>query len=152
MVFVALFLVGVNSIKIMFALLHMLISKWDRCCVRCHKRKLHSDVFKRLIEDQETGKEAAFVVYYDFIRTGSKMRISTSDDPEYLQSNIRSSVNDGKVYRGFNKKDIKRKQKISDGRKKCKHFWYISISEYLDKLCLFASIWIFNLLIKLFSI
>ena len=81
--------------------------------------RFHSTVFKRLLEVRETGKEAAFVVYYDYIRAGSKMRISANDDPDYLRSTIRSSVNDRKVYRGFNKKEMRRKQRIAAGIKRC---------------------------------
>ena len=103
----------------MLSTLHSCVSFLNRILVILHMDRFHSTVFKRLLEVRETGKEAAFVVYYDYIRAGSKMRISANDDPDYLRSTIRSSVNDGKVYRGFNKKEMRRKQRIAAGIKRC---------------------------------
>ena len=120
--YIAMFLVGVNVFKILLSLMHMMVSWIDRCRVNRLKRSMHSEVFKNITADEETGKDDAFVVYYDFIRADSRIRVSTAQDPDYKKSNIRSSINDENVYRGFDLKEIIRKQLIADGTKKSKRY------------------------------
>ena len=118
--YLALFLVGVNAIKIAFSMLHMVMSWIDRCRVNSLIKTKTSNVFKN-IADEEAGKEKdVFVVYYEGINADSNIRISATDDPEYLKSSIRGSVNDDQVYRGFDRKEILRKQRIADGSHKSK--------------------------------
>jgi hypothetical protein len=75
-----------------------------------YRRK--SEVFKNADKMQDVQKEEVFGVYYE--DNGEEMRISRKTTKQQ-KKNIRSSVNDNQIYRGFSKREITNIQRMSQG-------------------------------------
>lgn len=111
--YIGIFLVIVMFFRILFAMIYKCKAKCDRVKVRHRNRKRRSNIFEGVEKEPMDDKEDIFVVFYD--NDGGNMRISHKDDPAFRQSNIRSSVLDQNIFRGFSVVDINTKHRVSQG-------------------------------------
>lgn len=111
--YIGAFLVFTMFFRIILSILHKCKSRCDKIRTNFTVMRRKSTVFKDVGDFKVKDKREVFAVYYE--EGDQDIRFSKKTDPKFIASQIRSSVKDQSIYRGFNLPEITYKQKLSQG-------------------------------------
>jgi len=111
--YIGAFLVGLMFFRIILSTVYKFKARWDRLKTKWTKLTRNSKVFKNVGEFEPRDQREVFQVYFD--SNDQNVRITNQNDPKAKLAQIRSSVKDQNVYRGFNLQEITYQHRISQG-------------------------------------
>lgn len=111
--YVGAFLIFTMFFRIILSIIHKCKSKCDKIRTNFTVMRRKSNVFKDVGDFIVKDKREVFAVYYE--EGDQDIRFSKKTDQRFIVSQIRSSVKDQSIYRGFNLSEITYKHKLSQG-------------------------------------